>query len=122
MKVLICGGQKITDSDFVYRYLDDFNNKVLITELICSDTIGVNIAAIKWAKDKDIFCKSYQVDVKSFGIGAELVKNKQILSEEKDLKVVLVFEAANDNTLLGLIRDFKKENISIIKVFYKEKV
>ncbi len=116
MKVLICGGQNISDKNFVFSYLENLHIKRNIQQIVCSDILGANLLASQWAEEKKIDYSIYQPNAAKDGIAANIVKNKLIFETEKNFSMILSFPG--DNNLIGMTSTIKKDNMPVVKVFY----
>lgn len=109
--ILVCGGRKYDDKDFLYNYLDKYHAKHGITLLVHGDCpTGADRLAKRWAKSRGVKSKGYPADwgnlegrnarMKQGHFGpydpmAGYTRNQQMLDEHPEIKTVLGFAGEN---------------------------
>lgn len=102
MRVIVCGGRKFSDKDWLFRTLynlcdacycwgephADGNNLPSNIKIISGMAAGADSLALDWAIVNWTELKGYPANWKKYGKAAGMLRNQQMLDEEKPHLVV----------------------------------
>lgn len=84
MRLVVCGGRDITDTDYVYGYLDAFDRAKQIDVIIEGDCRGVDRMAGYWARKHKRDDLKYPPNLAKYGSPAAYhIRNQQMIDEGK---------------------------------------
>lgn len=81
MKVLVCGGRKFDDADFIYVELDRLHLQYRFDTVIEGDARGVDRIAGEWARARGLELVEFPADWNTEGRHAALIRNERMLRE-----------------------------------------
>lgn len=117
VKILVCGGRDYNDSKWIFHMLDAINRDRQVTHLITGDAPGADYWAWQWALDREIPVTQYYADWDKYGRAAGPIRNKQMLTENPDITIVLAFPGGKGTeNMLKLARE-----AGVPEVWYEEK-
>ena len=89
MRVLVCGGRKFRDEQYLFRILDQIHNDgTVITCIIEGEAQGADQLSALWASRRGVPIDPYPAEWDRHGLGAGPVRNSKMLIEGKPDLVV----------------------------------
>jgi len=95
MKVLVCGGRKYDDQEYVSQVLDMIHSDYPITCVVHGAATGADTFGESWAKASGIAFKPYPADWDTFKHAAGSIRNAEMLKDNPDIELVIVFPGNN---------------------------
>lgn len=114
MKVLVCGGRKYRDEDFLFRVLDQIHNDgTVITTIIEGEAPGADLLAAKWASRRSVHIEPYPALWNRHGLSAGPIRNRQMLIEGKP-DLVVAFPGGEGTK--NMVTQAKAAKVKVIEV------
>lgn len=110
MKVIVCGGRKFGDSDFLNSKLDEFHLKYNIQTLIQGGADGADYIAKQWAINNNIQVITVMADWKTHGKAAGPIRNSEMLKLNPDFVIGFKGGAGTNN----MLKQAQENNIKTI--------
>jgi len=88
VKVLVCGGRKFKDYEFLCGELDRLHGEIWMSLVIEGGALGADRLARDWANARGIPVVTFDADWKKHGLTAGPVRNRKMLAEGKPGLVV----------------------------------
>lgn len=110
MKILVCGGRSYGDVDKVFEILDCINTLTPISYLVHGNAKGADRLAEDWAIQAKVCPLSYPADWEKHGKTAGPIRNKQMLDNNPDIRLVVAFPGGagtKNMAALAKARDIK---------------
>lgn len=80
MRVLVCGGRRFSDREWLYRVLDELLvEKMGIDAVICGAATGADSLAACWGYDRKIKVALFPTEWRRYGNQAGPIRNAQML-------------------------------------------
>lgn len=92
MKILVCGGRNYQDKEYLFNTLNNIHEKNNITCVVQGGATGADYLAFCWALVNDIEFKEYRANWIKHGMSAGPIRNKLMLEDNTDIKLVVAFE------------------------------
>jgi len=108
MKVIITGSSFFTNYDKLNNIMNSINTNKKITQLISTNTKGVNQLGEKWAKANKIKIKTVPADWDKWGKSAGFKRNEMMISQAD---VVVAFWDGKTPTTQHLINTAKSNKL-----------
>lgn len=87
MKLLVCGGRNFNHEKWLYRILDEMQEKTSITLIINGGAAGADKFAREWAKLNAVPVKRLDAEWRRYGKAAGPIRNQAMLALKPDLVV-----------------------------------
>jgi hypothetical protein len=112
----ITGGRRFPDEKFVWDTLTDFmiSSGPLKAMVNGMAPRGVDLFAYNWAKSVELEVRQFPADWDALGEFAGPIRNQQMIDDNKDMEVLLIFPG-NSGTL-DMMRRARKAKLQ--RVFY----
>lgn len=94
MKLLVCGGRDFDDVEFIVTHLTRLHTFRPVAKLIHGACRGADTIAGLWAEEMEVPIRSCPADWKIHGRKAGMIRNQQMLDEERP-DVVFAFPGGN---------------------------
>lgn len=89
-KILVCGGRKYEQADYLFQVLDYIHSNVSISCVINGAARGADSLSSDWARVNDIDYTEYPADWDHYGNSAGYIRNQKMVDEE-EIDFAIVF-------------------------------
>lgn len=82
--VIVCGGRNYSDSDNVWKVLDELHERRRINCIIHGGATGADTFAGRWATGRGVLCTVFRITPimwSEYGLAAGPIRNKRMLKE-----------------------------------------
>lgn len=90
MRLLVCGGRKYADREFLYAKLDEYLAKFGSLCIISGKAPGADTLAEEWARERRTSFHGFRADWDKHGKGAGPIRNQRMI-DKGDPHLVLAF-------------------------------
>ncbi len=111
MKILVCGGRRYSNYQFVNSVLNDLHASRKITCLVHGDATGADALAKNWAVANNVTSKAYPANWNHDGKAAGPIRNQKMLDINTDIEVVVAFDGGTGTA--DMVRRAKKAGIEV---------
>lgn len=112
MRVLVCGGRDFSDTDFAYRFLDEFHKHRNIDVVIEGNARGADRIAGYWARRTKIDNLKFEADWELHGKRAGPMRNQRMLDEGKP-DVVIAFQGGKGTA--DMVRRAEEAGVEVVR-------
>ena len=114
MKILVCGGRSYGDVEKVFEILDCIHTLSPIAYLVHGNAKGADRLAEDWAIQAKVCPLSYPADWNRHGKSAGPKRNRQMLDENPDVKLVVAFPGGAGTENMTTLA--KARNIRVMEI------
>jgi len=119
MKILVCGGRKFYNWPAVKNELDHLHRMLgPITCVVQGGAAGADRLAKHWALLAGVQCLEYPAQWSQHGPSAGMIRNRQMLDENPDIKLVIAFPGGPGT--FGMIREAQRQNVPVMQPLEEE--
>lgn len=116
MIVLVCGGRKYADKEYLKTMLDAVHEQRAITLLIQGGATGADTLAAEWALKNEINYRTYPAKWKRIGDkSAGMKRNKEMLDDNPNIDLLVAFDGGVGTA--GMVKLAKERDIAVLEAF-----
>jgi hypothetical protein len=120
IKVLVCGGRKYLNREFMFHWLDSFYDTNEISHVITGGAAGADALANVWAEQRGIQQVIMPANWRAHGRSAGPMRNRAMADMKPD--IVIAFPGGNGTaSMCTIARENKIQVLEIAELFPEER-
>lgn len=113
-KIIVSGGRDFKDAKFLNSILDRLHKEKVICKIVFGCARGVDALALDWAKRNMVDFARYEADWESHGKAAGPIRNKRMIEENLDAKILLAFPGGSGTAnAVSIAKGFNLKTINL---------